>query len=134
MPDIYYLAFPDDGWILKSTVSLSFILEWAQTIISMHDGWDLFVSGWGSPAAISSVGLSWFFIPMQTAMTSCVTQLFFAWRIWILSGKKTFLSYVIAVVSTTITLLASGAAHASTALCRRINGGNLLRLPWVYSQ
>ncbi|THH32639.1 hypothetical protein EUX98_g1548 [Antrodiella citrinella] len=84
---LYYVAFPHDPRGLKSVVAAIFLLELTQTILLTHDAFRVYASGWGNTADLDSMGLYWFSIPVLGGLISALTQLFYAWRIHMLSGS-----------------------------------------------
>ncbi|ESK86404.1 hypothetical protein Moror_4955 [Moniliophthora roreri MCA 2997] len=85
---LYYLAFPKDLPLPKIIVSVVFALEFLQTVLSTRDAFLYFGYGWGNMNILNEVGLFWFSIPIVTGIVSCIVQLFFAWRIWIISCQR----------------------------------------------
>ncbi|PFH47148.1 hypothetical protein AMATHDRAFT_68360 [Amanita thiersii Skay4041] len=85
---IYFLAFPNDRVIpTKAIVFLIFVSELVQTVVTTRDGSNIFGYGWGDLGTLNLVGLQWFSVPLMTGTISAVIQLFYAWRIWILSHQ-----------------------------------------------
>ncbi|KAF8881855.1 hypothetical protein CPB85DRAFT_417358 [Mucidula mucida] len=66
---IYYLAFPNDRlWPTKALTIFVFILELAQTVVNTRDAFRHFGFGWGDSLELDLI-------------------VFYAWRIWILTGR-----------------------------------------------
>ncbi|ESK84783.1 hypothetical protein Moror_554 [Moniliophthora roreri MCA 2997] len=95
---LYYLAFPRDRSIPKGIVASVYVFELVQTILCTKDAFNNFGFGWGNMEAFDQVGLIWFSVPMMTGIVSCAVQLFFAWRIWIIS-RSFYIPIVIGVLS-----------------------------------
>ncbi|KAH8079087.1 hypothetical protein BXZ70DRAFT_911121 [Cristinia sonorae] len=70
---IYYLAFPKDRTLSKSIVAFTYTIELLQTVLSTRDAFRNFGTG-------------------------CLGQMFYVWRIWILS-KQYWTSIIIMVIS-----------------------------------
>ncbi|KAF9265196.1 hypothetical protein L218DRAFT_161053 [Marasmius fiardii PR-910] len=87
---IYYLGFPNDRWISKALVFFVYVVEMAQTIISMVDWWRYFGAGWGNIIALDTIGILWFSGPVMTVILSCSVQFFFAWRMWCVGRSPYF--------------------------------------------
>ncbi|KAJ7177092.1 hypothetical protein C8R46DRAFT_48396 [Mycena filopes] len=96
---LYIIAFPKDTRWLKLLVLLVVLVELLQTLSDTRDTIRLFGSGWGNYALLDEVGWSWFSVPVVGATTACAGQIFFAWRIYILSHTW-FMPVVIAVITT----------------------------------
>ncbi|KAF9008193.1 hypothetical protein BDZ89DRAFT_1144247 [Hymenopellis radicata] len=86
---LYYTAFPNDRWGSKALVYLVYVLELLQTII------------------LTRMRLTWFGVPVLTAIASGLVQSFFGWRIYMLSNSK-----VAAVVVWALALVQCGAGTA----------------------
>ncbi|KAH8079086.1 hypothetical protein BXZ70DRAFT_1051023 [Cristinia sonorae] len=84
---LYYIAFPSDRPSSKHLVLFTFILETLQTILSTRDAFRNFGSGWGDMRDLDAVGWLWFSVPVLGSIISCVGQMFYAWRILILSDQ-----------------------------------------------
>jgi len=95
---IYYLAFPKDRSLPKWIVGIVYIIELIQTILSTRDGFLYFGYGWGNMNILNEVGIIWFSIPVMTGIVSCIVQLFFAWRIWVIS-RSMYIPIIISVFS-----------------------------------
>ncbi|KAG6907539.1 hypothetical protein DXG01_008575 [Tephrocybe rancida] len=94
----YYIAFPNDRLYCKCLVYGVYLLETLQTIIIMHDAFAGFGSGFGSFEALDNIQLTCLSIPILSGIVGCVVQMYYAYRIYILSKSKA-LGYVIAVIS-----------------------------------
>ena len=69
--DIYYISFPKDNYKLKLVVSSIYVLEIVQTIISTHDAFRMFSSGWGNLVEVDDIGLLWLGIPVMGVISTC---------------------------------------------------------------
>ncbi|KAJ3520028.1 hypothetical protein NM688_g9218 [Phlebia brevispora] len=96
--DIYYIAFPKDRTLPKVIVSVVYILELAQTVLSTRDSFRNFGTGWGNIVDLNTVGWLWFSVPVLGSIICCIGQLFYAWRIWILSHKS-YMTVVIVLIA-----------------------------------
>ncbi|KAF9521003.1 hypothetical protein BS47DRAFT_1286451, partial [Hydnum rufescens UP504] len=94
---MYYLAFPRDSRTLKCLVYFLFFTDIVQTV---HNAWHFLVKGWGDPTVLDYPGWSWIAVPLLSGIVSATVQLFFSWRIWILSSSW-ILSCAIALVALT---------------------------------
>ncbi|KAJ7778756.1 hypothetical protein DFH07DRAFT_795854 [Mycena maculata] len=84
---MYFLAFPKDPRLSKVVVAVVFILELVETIANSRDAIRIFGAGWGSMDALNDVGWAWITVPVLGALTASVGQLFYARRLYILSGN-----------------------------------------------
>ena len=82
---MYYLAFPQDGWNRKVVVCLTLLIESTQTVLATYDAFRQLASGWGNPVELDDIGLYWFSIIILTGISGFICQLFYAWRICMLS-------------------------------------------------
>ncbi|KAF4596124.1 hypothetical protein EYR40_008191 [Pleurotus pulmonarius] len=96
---VYYLAFPNDRRWPKAIVLGVFVIEVLQTVLATRDAFRNFATGWGNIEDLEEVGWLWFSVPVLGAIISCTSQIFFAWRIWILSSKNLWLPGIIAFLS-----------------------------------
>ncbi|KAF5348919.1 hypothetical protein D9756_009830 [Leucocoprinus leucothites] len=93
---LYYLNFPDDRWSLKLTVAFIFVMEFAQTLMTVADGFHWFVFGFGDVNALGEFFLANFDSPMMSSVVALVVQSMYAWRLYRLSKSKV-LTYIIAL-------------------------------------
>ncbi|TFK50443.1 hypothetical protein OE88DRAFT_1735991 [Heliocybe sulcata] len=110
---LYYLSFPNDKLGLKVLVYGLYLVEATQTGLATSDAVRWLVTGWGRPEALEEINTSWLNVPLMGGMISCTVQLFFCWRIWILSGSI-YLPLVIALVA-----LVSGSAGVAGGIMLR---------------
>ncbi|THV06377.1 FAD/NAD(P)-binding domain-containing protein [Dendrothele bispora CBS 962.96] len=99
---IYYTAFPNDKTIVKCIVYFVYFLEICQTILVTYDGLRRYGSGFGNYNILTQIGLLWLSLPIMSAVVSCIGQMFFAYRIRILTGSR-----VIPVFITVLALISS---------------------------
>ncbi|KAH8078738.1 hypothetical protein BXZ70DRAFT_901863, partial [Cristinia sonorae] len=95
---MYYLAFPKDRLVIKSIVSFMLITELVQTVMCTRDAFREFGSGWGDLNELDDVGWLWFSIPFIEAIVSGTSQIFYAWRIWVI-GKSVWVPAVVSLCS-----------------------------------
>jgi len=84
---VYSYNFQRDRTLLKLLVYSVFLVETAQTALTGVDLYYWFVSGFGNLDHISSPYLSAFAGPIIGSIVSLTVQLFFVYRIWVLSGR-----------------------------------------------
>ncbi|CAE6499484.1 unnamed protein product [Rhizoctonia solani] len=97
---IYSLSFPNDSRIIKSLVYGLFFVDCVQTALTTHNAWHFLSRGWGDLRVLSDPGWSWIAVPLLSGLVSATVQLFFAWRIWILS-RSIPLTGLIATIAVT---------------------------------
>ncbi|KAJ7118965.1 hypothetical protein C8R44DRAFT_789757 [Mycena epipterygia] len=102
---IYFSAFPDDRNLAKLLVVAVFVLELVESVGNVRDMIHIFGTGWGDMAALDDVGWAWFSVPVMGSIIACVGQLFFAWRIHIISHNA-YVPALIVIVS--VVQLAAG--------------------------
>ncbi|KAK0470811.1 hypothetical protein IW261DRAFT_1345158 [Armillaria novae-zelandiae] len=85
---LYYLAFPKDRQFVKSVVYGIYIVELVQTILVAHDAFAVFGYGFGDLEAITDMHFNWLILPVMIAIAAFVGQVFYAYRIYILSGSR----------------------------------------------
>ncbi|KAF8236146.1 hypothetical protein L208DRAFT_1391271 [Tricholoma matsutake] len=95
---LYYIAFPKDRLICKCLVYGVCALETLQTVIITHDAFASFGRGFGSFEALDNIQLTCLSIPFLSGIVGCVVQVFYAYRINVLSRTKA-LGFAISVVS-----------------------------------
>ncbi|KAI0252236.1 hypothetical protein BJV78DRAFT_1124851, partial [Lactifluus subvellereus] len=97
---VYMYNFQGDRKLLKLLVYAIFILETLQTALTGVDLYYWFISGFGNIDHLVDPHLSAFDVPIIESIVSLTVQLFFAYRVWILSEKKSWwICMVICVVS-----------------------------------
>ncbi|KAF5319251.1 hypothetical protein D9619_008327 [Psilocybe cf. subviscida] len=85
---LYTLSFPNDRPIFKYLVFGIFVIETAQTICLTHDMFKWLASGWGDLSQLVLVNWAWLDTPIMCGVVSCIVQLFYAYRVFILSRSK----------------------------------------------
>ncbi|KAH9176079.1 hypothetical protein EDB89DRAFT_1941705 [Lactarius sanguifluus] len=85
---VYSYNFPGDRTLLKLLVYSVFLVETLQTALTGADLYYWFVSGFGNMDHLSSPHLSAIDVPIIGSIVTLAVQLFFMYRIWILSGRS----------------------------------------------
>ncbi|KAI0252232.1 hypothetical protein BJV78DRAFT_1281804 [Lactifluus subvellereus] len=126
---VYMYNFQGDRKLLK-------LLETLQTALSGMDMYYWFVSGFGNIDHVDDPYLSAFDVPIIGSIVSLTVQFFFAYRVWILSEKKSWwLCMVICVCS----LIGAGTAFGGgvyTAVRHKFANGRTLKVlafTWLIS-
>ncbi|KAF7344690.1 putative Transmembrane protein [Mycena venus] len=86
----YFTAFPEDRRITKWLVGAVFFMEVVQSCLSLVDGFRWFGSQWGDMDELNNVGMTWFSTVIWSPFMAMFVQIFYAWRMWILSRRITF--------------------------------------------
>jgi hypothetical protein len=113
---IYYLSFPRDPKVAKAFVYITFLIETVQTIIITKTAWHVFAVGYGNYQMYDAVEMGWFNIPLIGGLVAFIAQIFYAYRIRLLSR-----SFIMPAVITFFALLQlSGALASATILDRAV--------------
>jgi len=84
------------------------VCEAVQTLIISHDTFQVFVVNFGDLHSMDSMYTNWFSIPIAGGITGCIGQLFFAYRINMISETRTvpFIIIMLAAASGVSSLVA----------------------------
>ncbi|KAK0454314.1 hypothetical protein EV421DRAFT_2046804, partial [Armillaria borealis] len=85
---LYYLAFPKDRKFTKYLVYGVYVVEFVQTILVSHDIFAVFGYGFGDLEAVTEMRFNWLTVPVMSGAAACVGQVFYAYRILILSNSR----------------------------------------------
>ncbi|KAK0451653.1 hypothetical protein EV421DRAFT_1976493 [Armillaria borealis] len=102
---LYYLAFPDDRRFTKYLVYGVYAIEFVQTMLIAHDAFAMYGYGFGDIDALTKLNYNWLYVPIMSAIVACVGQVFYAYRIFILS-KSRIIPILIICVSLTSSVAA----------------------------
>ncbi|PBK84760.1 hypothetical protein ARMGADRAFT_1169969 [Armillaria gallica] len=94
---LYYLAFPNDRRFVKYLVYGIYIIEFGQTMLVAHDAFAVFGYGFGDMDALTRINFFWLIGPIMSAIASCVGQVFYAYRIFIVSKSRIIPIFIICV-------------------------------------
>ncbi|KAK0459357.1 uncharacterized protein EV420DRAFT_1642322 [Desarmillaria tabescens] len=109
---LYYLAFPKDRRSTKCLVYGIYIVEFVQTMLVTHDAFAEFGYGFGDIDALTGMYFNWLTVPIMSAVVAGVGQVFYAYRIFILSRSRTVPIFIACV-----SLTSSVAAIITGAYC-----------------
>ncbi|KAJ8509086.1 hypothetical protein ONZ45_g8703 [Pleurotus djamor] len=84
---LYHTHYPNDNRYIKATVWGTYTIETILTALTGVSAWRTFGSGWGKLESIEIIDVSWIPLPILNSLPALIVQLFFAWRIWKLTGK-----------------------------------------------
>ncbi|KAK0501124.1 hypothetical protein EDD18DRAFT_1147267 [Armillaria luteobubalina] len=94
---LYYLAFPKDRRFVKCLVYGVYIVDLVQTILVARDAFVVFGYGFGNLEALTGMHLNWLILPIIIAFITVVAQVFYAYRIFILSRSRIVPVFIICV-------------------------------------
>ncbi|KAF8182016.1 hypothetical protein BJ912DRAFT_978782 [Pholiota molesta] len=83
---LYYLCF-EDSWRIRTLVWGLYILECIQTALSSADIIHWFAYGWGRAEVLTEAYVNPIDLPIMAGLIAMIVQLYFTWRIWILSSS-----------------------------------------------
>jgi len=95
---LFYIEFPREKWSTKAVVYLLFVFETVQLVIVTRDSFNAYCRSFGNMHVLESMRLEWFAVPVLCGITSCIVQIYYAYRLRVLSGSK-LLAGVIVVIS-----------------------------------
>ncbi|KAJ7580073.1 hypothetical protein C8J56DRAFT_962171 [Mycena floridula] len=82
----YYINFGrSDVKRIRFVAVFTVLLEFTQTCLVFSDAFVLFCQRWGDPTVLLRSGLIWVYIPLLGSTMSFVAQLFWAWRLRLLT-------------------------------------------------
>ncbi|SJL12918.1 uncharacterized protein ARMOST_16351 [Armillaria ostoyae] len=95
--DLYYLAFPNDRRFTKYLVYGIYVTEFVQTTLVAHDMFATYGYGFGDIDGLAKMKFHWLTIPIMSAVVACVGQVFYAYRIFILSKSRIIPIFIVCV-------------------------------------
>ncbi|KIY68237.1 hypothetical protein CYLTODRAFT_443505 [Cylindrobasidium torrendii FP15055 ss-10] len=94
----YYHRFDRDSTLLRSLIAIVVLFETLTQVFSSHVVYDFLVVQAGGPA-LSRFPWTLTFPVILNASLGSITQLFFAWRVYIMSSKKLYLLVIVGGMS-----------------------------------
>ncbi|KAF9009240.1 hypothetical protein BDZ89DRAFT_964867, partial [Hymenopellis radicata] len=85
---IYHVSFPRDRAISKIMILGLFALETLQTVLLTVDMSSVFAAHYGDIANLRETHTLWLSVPVLTGLIECTVQLFYSYRVSVLSGSK----------------------------------------------
>ncbi|KAF8531408.1 hypothetical protein JB92DRAFT_2851853 [Gautieria morchelliformis] len=82
---LYFQTFPKDRRFIKCLVYGLYVIEWSQTCSATYDAFQWFVNGWGDNELLCRLNTTYLNVIIFPSMVAATVQVFFGWRIWILS-------------------------------------------------
>ncbi|SJL06786.1 uncharacterized protein ARMOST_10128 [Armillaria ostoyae] len=98
---IYYISFPKDNLPYKTVVYVLWLTETVQTVSIVIDTFDTFCYNFGNVSALDDIHLIWFTVPILSGFVACISQLFYAWRMYKFSKKARWLCIILSVIAFT---------------------------------
>ncbi|KAI0083184.1 hypothetical protein BDY19DRAFT_746313 [Irpex rosettiformis] len=107
----YFLNHPDDRIATKLTVAVVWCTECIRCAFLAHASYYYVVWGWGNPTALFSPTWSMATLPLMTNIGEMIVQLYFAWRVCILS-RGTFFRWILtfSIVAPSVCFFSMGIA------------------------
>ncbi|KAJ7020243.1 hypothetical protein C8F04DRAFT_1144793 [Mycena alexandri] len=99
----YYQNFPTDRIGIRILVYGLFLVDIAQTVILTHHGWFFIINAWGQASMFDIVPWSSTMIPILCGFVSATVQIFYAWRIWMLTTSRMVRSVAVLIVLVALT-------------------------------
>ncbi|KAJ7743767.1 hypothetical protein B0H16DRAFT_1560547 [Mycena metata] len=103
MQHTYYQNFPTDRIGVRILVYGLFLVDVAQTVILTHHGWFFIVDAWGRENLFDVVPWSSTMIPILCGFVAATVQIFYAWRIWMLTTSRIMHSVAVLIVLVALT-------------------------------
>ncbi|KAK0484816.1 hypothetical protein IW261DRAFT_1668927 [Armillaria novae-zelandiae] len=94
---LYYLAFPNDRRFLKYLVYGIYVIESVQTMFVARDAFAIFGYGFGDMDALTRMNFLWLTVPIMSAVAAAIGQLFYAYRIFVLSKSRLIPTFIVCV-------------------------------------
>ncbi|KAK0498690.1 hypothetical protein EDD18DRAFT_1350105 [Armillaria luteobubalina] len=87
----------DDSRFLKYLVYGIYIIESVQTILVAHDTFAMFGYGFGDMDALTRLNYNWVTVPITSAVAAGVGQVFYAYRIFVVSKSRIISIFIICI-------------------------------------
>jgi len=124
---VYSYNFPEDKKLLKLLVYAMFLFETLQTALSGVDLYYRFASGFGNMDRLRDPYVNAFDVPIMGAIVSETVQIFFAYRVWVLSNRKAWWYCIIIIVSSTVNTTSAFVGGIYAHVHRKFINGNTMR-------
>ncbi|KAI0036381.1 hypothetical protein K488DRAFT_82174 [Vararia minispora EC-137] len=123
----YYLNFGRDKRTIQGLVYVIFALETAQSGLVAHDAFAILVRGWGDTAAALNPEHLWLTAPIMDGIIGTATQLFYAYRILVLSRSRVLCGTIcvfsmVALAGSIADGIQSNQGHAVVNVGSAVNG------------
>ncbi|SJL07002.1 uncharacterized protein ARMOST_10344 [Armillaria ostoyae] len=94
---LYYLAFPNDRRFTKYLVYGIYVIEFTQTVLVTYDAFATFGYGFGDMDALTRMNYNWLTVPVMSAVAAGVGQVFYAYRISVVSKSRIIPIFIICI-------------------------------------
>ncbi|KAK0451668.1 hypothetical protein EV421DRAFT_1898603 [Armillaria borealis] len=122
---LYYLAFPNDRRFIKYLVYGIYVVEFGQTMLVAHDTFAIFGYGFGDLDVMDKINFYWLVGPIMGGVASCVGQVFYAYRIYILSKSRIISIFIICVaLASSVIAMMIGIEYFKVGNITKLNSGN----------
>ncbi|KAH9035697.1 hypothetical protein EDB84DRAFT_1214657 [Lactarius hengduanensis] len=125
---VYGYNFPDDGTPLKLLVYAVFLIETLQTALTGADLYYWFVSGFGNLEHLTSPYASPFDVPIIGSIVSLIVQFFFVYRIWVLSGRTSWLLCLVICLVSVFDAVAAIGGGVYVHVLQKFASGRILKI------
>jgi len=125
---VYNYNFPGDRTLLKLLVYSVFLVETLQTALTGADLYYWFVSGFGNLDHLASPYLSALDVPIISSVISLTVQLFFVYRIWVLSGRSSWFLCLIICLCSAVVAVTSFSAGVYTRVLNKFASNQTLKI------
>ncbi|KAH9070989.1 hypothetical protein EDB83DRAFT_2517557 [Lactarius deliciosus] len=98
---VYSYNFPKDPSPVKFLAYFVFVLETVQTVLTGANMYYWFVAGFGDVERFGKSRFSPIDAPIMTAVISFTVQGYFCYRIWVLTNRRSWICWIIAVMAVT---------------------------------
>ncbi|KIP12185.1 hypothetical protein PHLGIDRAFT_98571 [Phlebiopsis gigantea 11061_1 CR5-6] len=99
----YYVSFPHDGRLPKYMVYGIYVIEFAQTVLVSHDAFTAYAKFYGNLNELNAMQNEWLTVPVMSSIVSCSVQMYYAYRLFILTKSWLLVSAVCAIAVTQAT-------------------------------
>ncbi|KIP07583.1 hypothetical protein PHLGIDRAFT_70788, partial [Phlebiopsis gigantea 11061_1 CR5-6] len=82
---IYYVSFPGDKWIIRGPLYMVWLVETVQTVLITHDSFNAFARSFGEVSELNNIQTEWLAGPIISALVSCAVQLYYGYKLGMLS-------------------------------------------------
>ncbi|SJL10276.1 uncharacterized protein ARMOST_13660 [Armillaria ostoyae] len=121
---LYYLAFPNDRRFIKYLVYGIYVIEFGQTMPVAHDAFAMFGYGFGDMDALTRMNFFWLTSPIMSAVVSCAGQVFYAYRIFIVSKPRIIPIFIICVsLTSSVVAMMTGIEYFKVGDITKLNNG-----------
>ncbi|KAH9176074.1 hypothetical protein EDB89DRAFT_2065850 [Lactarius sanguifluus] len=126
--DVYSYNFPGDRKLIKLLVYSVFLVETLQTALTGADLYYWFVSGFGNMDHLATAYVSPFDVPIIGAIVALIVQIFFVYRIWVLSRRSPWFLCLLICLFSIVAAAAGIYGGVYTHIRRKFASGRMLKI------